>query len=290
MTQSRTTISPNDRLGFALFISIAIHALIIFGVGFSFSHPGKPATSLDVTLVMAKSEKAPLKPDYLAQFNQVGSGTEKTKQKLSTTDTQKFASNKAAPEYSLPQQSSIEEENRQTTIITTAKKTNQQAIKKLTASQTKKQIAPNDRTILQRSLDIASLTANLDYYDQQLSNGPRIRRLTSASTLSSSDAYYLDAWRRKVEMVGNLNYPEEARRNKLYGSLRLLVVILPDGRIESVSLLESSGNKVLDDAAMRIVRLAAPYAPFTPEMKKNIDRLEIIRTWQFIKNDSLISG
>jgi protein TonB len=98
------------------------------------------------------------------------------------------------------------------------------------------------------------------------------------------DAYYLQSWRRKVEAVGNLNYPAAARRDRLYGSLRLLVAITPDGDLKEVRVLDSSGHAILDDAAVRIVELAAPFAPFPPEMRRNTDVLEIIRTWQFRKN------
>ncbi len=82
-------------------------------------------------------------------------------------------------------------------------------------------------------------------------------------------------------MVGNLNYPEEARRNRIYGSLRLMVSLLPDGHVKDISVLESSGHRVLDDAAIRIVRLAQPFAPFPKDMREEADILEIIRTWKF---------
>ena len=94
-------------------------------------------------------------------------------------------------------------------------------------------------------------------------------------------AYYLEAWRRHVERVGRLNYPSEARRSKITGSLRLLVVVDADGALASARLIESSGHAVLDDAALRIVRLAAPYAPFPPTIRAQADRLEIERTWRF---------
>ena len=114
-----------------------------------------------------------------------------------------------------------------------------------------------------------------------MANRPRVRRLYSASTRKSYDAAYLDGWRRKVERVGNLNYPEEALRRRLYGHLRLLVVIQPDGRLKSVEVLKSSGHSILDDAAKRIVYLSAPFAPFPPEIRKRADLIEIIRTWRF---------
>lgn len=94
-------------------------------------------------------------------------------------------------------------------------------------------------------------------------------------------AYYLEAWRRQVERVGKLNYPAEARRRKLTGSLRLLVVIHADGGLLEARLVESSGHAVLDEAALHIVRLAAPYAPFPPRIAAQADTLEIERTWRF---------
>lgn len=113
--------------------------------------------------------------------------------------------------------------------------------------------------------------------------GPRVRRVDAALPQTNEDAYYLAAWRREVERVGNLNYPEAARARKLYGSLRLLVAIAADGSLRDVRVLESSGHAVLDAAALNIVRLAAPYAPLPPAMRRETDVLEIVRTWQFQK-------
>ena len=105
----------------------------------------------------------------------------------------------------------------------------------------------------------------------------------------SKGAWYKDDWRKKVERVGNLNYPEEARRKQIYGNLRLLVSINRDGSLYEVLVLESSGQPLLDQAAQRIVRLAAPFAPFTGDLA-DIDRLEIIRTWKFARGDKLSSN
>jgi protein TonB len=102
-------------------------------------------------------------------------------------------------------------------------------------------------------------------------------------------AWYKDEWRKKVERIGNLNYPDEARRAGIYGSLRLLVSINRDGTLYEVQVLESSGQRLLDQAALRIVRLAAPFAPFTGDLA-DVDRLEIIRTWRFARGDRLSSN
>ena len=112
----------------------------------------------------------------------------------------------------------------------------------------------------------------------------RIRRLAGPPSGDPELAYYLGSWRRKVERVGNINYPSEARARGLSGTLRLLVVIDPDGELKDVQVLASSGHPLLDDGAVRIVHLAAPFSPFTPNMRAAIDVLEIERTWRFQKD------
>lgn len=118
--------------------------------------------------------------------------------------------------------------------------------------------------------------------------GLRVRRLGNVVPPSPDFAYYLNSWRRKVERIGQLNYPQQARAEGIVGNLRLLVAIAPDGALDEVRVLETSGHKLLDDAALRIVRLAAPYAPFPPAMKATTDILEIERTWRFL--DSRLSS
>ena len=108
-------------------------------------------------------------------------------------------------------------------------------------------------------------------------------RLTSAATRQHEYAAYLDNWRRRVETVGNLNYPDQARRQGIQGRLRMLVALNPDGKVVNVEILSSSGHPILDDAAIRIVQLASPFQSFPVEMRKKVDRLEIIRTWRFEK-------
>ena len=113
---------------------------------------------------------------------------------------------------------------------------------------------------------------------------PRVRRLTAASAKQSVDAAYLLDWRRRLEAVGNQYYPEASVRYGMYGDLRMLVVIRQDGSLEDIQMLSSSGYAVLDEAAIKIVRMAAPYSPFPPELKATTDKLEIVRTWHFQEN------
>jgi protein TonB len=128
--------------------------------------------------------------------------------------------------------------------------------------------------------EIASLEARIALEQQANAKAPRVKRLTSVSTKTADEAAYLNMWRQKVERVGNANFPSSG----VYGDLRMLVVLNYDGKLKDVRILESSGYKVLDDAALRIVRLAAPYQDFPVEMRKKYDQLEIIRTWKFSRS------
>lgn len=133
--------------------------------------------------------------------------------------------------------------------------------------------------IAARSLEVARLEAELHALNS--SHSQKVRRLSSTSTMTSEEAFYLSQWQARVEYIGNLNYPEEARKLNLTGQLRLLVVIAPDGSLLEAQLLSSSGHKALDDAAIRILNLAAPFAPLPPSITAHNEVLEIIRTWNF---------
>ncbi|MEH6471475.1 MAG: energy transducer TonB [Halopseudomonas sp.] len=299
-------ISSVDRFGFTLFVAIAVHALLILGLAFDADKPAPIATTLEVTLSQFKSEIAPEDADFIAQHNQVGSGEQQQKTLPTTREVAPFQNNEAAQvapgiqpsqleliqppqptaelvkqpqEQADAQQVAAEQPEQITTTAESERQVANQAPEELAAATPS--ATGMSSSLLARSLEIASLEAKLDSFRQERARAPRVRRLTSASTRESFDAQYLDSWRRKVERVGNLNYPEQARRRELYGNLRLLVVLRPDGSLERVDVLKSSGHKLLDDAAKRIVRLAAPYAAFPPELRKHADRVEIIRTWKF---------
>ena len=175
-------------------------------------------------------------------------------------------------------------------VVTTAPKPHKVEPKPKESKAQPKPAAPApDFDSSQLSSDIASLEAELAKEQQLYAKRPRIHRLSAASTMRDKGAWYKDEWRKKVERIGNLNYPDEARRQGIYGNLRLLVSINRDGTLYEVLVLESSGQRLLDQAAQRIVRLAAPFAPFTGDLA-DVDRLEIIRTWRFERGDRLSSN
>lgn len=288
----RPTVSANDRMLFTVFVAAMFHALLILGVGFEFPDPRPAPSALEIVLAQSRSDKAPDQADFLAQANQEGSG-QLDKTALPTTDELAQFDDVQVREIQPHQQSATQKpvDETDSKIITTQGDSRQQiALQKPSPEDRKVEMSKEERlAMIQRSLEIASLEAQLEEQKQIHAKRPRKRQLTSVSTQESRDAYYLHGWSKKVETVGNLNYPAEARRKKIYGSLRLMVAIRADGSVQEVRVLKSSGFRVLDQAAIEIVRLAAPFSPFPPEIRQDTDILEIIRTWQFEKGDRLSS-
>ncbi|MFT2099039.1 energy transducer TonB [Marinomonas sp. 2405UD66-6] len=281
-----------DKFSITLFIAISLHVLMVMIVGFDFTLPSPKPKTLEVTLVQ-HTTKAPVDADFIAQANQQASGTELRKQKLTTTENSRFLSDtiqEISPPIQ-PQLASAEPIDEPRLLATS----NQEAVFEVLdePEQEVKTLEERFRGETQipshLSNDIATLEALLDQQRQSYAKRPRIRRLTSVSAKAAVDAQYLDDWRRRIERIGNIHYPEEAKRNHLYGELRLAVSLLPNGYIDDIEILHSSGKRVLDDAAMRIVRLAEPFQAFPSELKKEVDKLEIIRTWRFVPGNQLRS-
>ncbi|SDI27204.1 energy transducer TonB [Pseudomonas panipatensis] len=284
-----TGVRPADRLGFTLFVAAILHVALILGVGFSMPMSSQLSKTLEITLATFKSEKKPEKADYLAQMNQQGSGTLEHKAIPKTTEQAPFQDTEAK-KFAPPQtpKQAKNPEAPKTAVATKAPRPDKvQAKTQSPKAEPVAKPAPQFDSS-QLSAEISSLEADLSQERQAYAKRPRIHRLTAASTMRDKGAWYKEEWRKKIERIGNLNYPDEARRQGIYGSLRLLVSINSDGSLYEVQVLESSGQPLLDQAAQRIVRLAAPFAPFTGDLS-DIDRLEIIRTWRFERGDRLSS-
>lgn len=132
---------------------------------------------------------------------------------------------------------------------------------------------------------ITYLTKSLEQKFNAYAQRPR-RRAISTSITEPNYSNYLEKWRHKVEVIGNQNYPELARRLGLQGNLILQVTVQKNGSIQQVQVVYSSGYKILDEAAMRIVQLAAPFEPFPESISKEVDVLDITRTWQFMNKNA----
>ncbi|MDP4547749.1 MAG: energy transducer TonB [Marinobacter sp.] len=281
-------VSDFDRLSFTLFMAVALHAIIVLGITFAPELPSSVAQTMEITLSQFDDEQAPEQADFLAQTNQQGSGTEAEPLEMTSPQPADVPQPEVAEVQPEPK-STIEPQPSQSRAVVETDSARRQV------SPQNDQIAPEPlprakrKSLMERSLEIASLEARLDAQQQAYARKPRVMRVTAASTLKSSNAWYVQDWVGKVTRVGNINYPTEARRAGIYGDLRMLVSIRKDGTIKEVAILQSSGSSVLDDAAIRIVRMAAPFAPFPESMREKADELEIIRTWSFQKR-GLSSG
>ncbi|UUY09245.1 energy transducer TonB [Pseudomonas sp. J452] len=286
-----TSVRPADRLGFTLLIATILHLAVILGVSFTLAKPGTLSKSLEITLSTFKSEEKPKDADYLAQNNQQGSGTLEHKAAPKTTEQAVFQDTqvKRVTPPSAPPQAQRQEAAPKAAIATRSPQQQKTPVKREKEKPVREAPAAPVFDSEQLSAEIASLQAELAQDIQEYAKRPKIHRLNTASTMRDKGAWYKDEWRKKIERVGNLNYPEEARRKKIYGSLILMVAVNRDGTINDLQIVESSGQPALDEAAKRIVRLAAPFAPFTGDMAE-FDIVQITRTWRFERSDRLSSN
>lgn len=285
MESTEQSLPQHDHLGFFLFVAFSLHLMLILGVGFVADGSDYATPQLEVTLAQYRNRDAPEDARFVAQANQAGSGTLAERAELTTRRQAEFSDNRIRELGGAPLVTQAAPQQREDAIVTTI---GQSANKVVRKEQEEKpdpiQAAALDPEIRKLSDSIASLQARLDEQQQAYAERPRVKRLTALSARAAVDAAYLHNWRTKVEAVGNKNYPSASRRYGIYGDLRLMVAIRHDGTIHNIEVLSSSGHTVLDEAAIRIVRMAAPFEPFPPELRETTDMLEIIRTWKFRKN------
>lgn len=270
-----------ERFGFTMFMSACLHVIVIAGVGFSFVTESANTPAIEITLAQYRSETPPDQADFIAQENQMGSGS--VDERIAP----------ATPFESVLYDERIQEV--QPIPIPAASGQQRQDVRILSSTEADEQLRqqiesqlPEDSALLSEhsspqdiALAIASLQAQLDIQQQAYANRPRRYTISSASTQKRHDALYLDNWRKRIELVGNEHYPNEARQNEIFGSLRMMVTIRPDGSVAEIRVLQGSGHQVLDQAAVNTVRLASPFDAFPDELRGSVDLLEIIRTWRF---------
>jgi len=289
-TTTRRPTGPNvssvDRFGFTLFLSVVINAVVILGVSFSMDEidPNKTmAPTLEVTLVPTESEKEPEDADFLAQSNQDAGGNTDDKVRPTTPSPSMFstADDSASPLF-LPKLEEAAKPNQNQKEILTANKADmtifsmEQDPKE--SPETESLTTPE---LLARSQEIAKLSAELDEQIQAFAKKPR-QKFIHSRTKEYKHARYIVEWKKKIERVGLLNFPGEAKRKKLFGSVLLNVAIYANGTIAEITIRRSSGYKILDDAAINIARIAAPFPPFPENIRKDTDILHITRTWKFL--------
>jgi len=267
--------------------SIIFHAILLLGVSFKMPDPSQFAPQLlEVTLVNAKSPAQPLKADALAQANLDGGGNTDLERRVATplpvTEARDPGRDLAAAQR---RQRQLEAQQKRLLAQTREQQASvaPEAPRQAPAEQPSPNVAGRDLADL--SLAAIQLQAQIDKRIEEYQKRPR-KQFIGANAAEYRFAQYEEDWRIKVERVGTLNYPAEAR-GKLYGNLRLTVTIRPDGTVESIELDRSSGLKVLDAAAFKIVRMATPFAVFPPNIRRDTDLLVITRTWFFGQGDKI---
>ncbi len=268
--------------------SLAMHAFLLFGVGIALPDPRKFDNSmqpLEVVLVNSKSKSRPDKADAMAQSN-LDSGGNTSQNRTAKSPLPTLSDDKQfTPDQSARQIQQLELEAKH--LLTQIKSDHSVAqVNELEPKQQIQQASGED--LVQRSLDMARMEAQISKDFEAYQKLPR-RKFIGARTQEYRFAQYVEDWRIKVERIGNLNYPEAAREKKIYGNLQLTVSIRADGSVDNVEVSRPSGQPILDAAAQRIVRLAAPFPPFPPDIRKDTDILSITRTWTFTQTDKLES-
>lgn len=300
-----TSADLDDRFGTAIIFSAIVHMLFIFGVHFTQPNPKlfeRSMLPLEVVLVNAKSESKPLKPDVLAQVNLDGGGdVEEDRQAKSPLPASPQDTPASAEAVTQPKLQTLLERAKQ--VLTQAKATyTTPAAAPEPPSEPRPPVpTPAPTNLAAHSLEMARLQAKIDAEWEAYQKRPR-KMFVGARAQEFSAARYVEDWRLKVERVGNLNYPEAARRNGIYGNLILEVCIKPDGALyrdplgeaDNPAVVTSSGVKVLDAAAIKIVEMSAPFSAFSPELialmrAMGRDVFCITRTWSFTRDDQLTS-
>nr|WP_279237573.1 energy transducer TonB [Dyella sedimenti] len=275
-------------IGATLLFSLLLHGVLILGIGFSYvkSRPSLP--TLDVTLVDVANREAPDKADFLAQASNSGGGESDKAARPSQPVSGMLPrpSPGVAPQpveagAPRPQQATDDR------LLTTSGHSSYRVSTDSDKPDQAPQDLPESPTEVRRRQEMAQLAAEVRDRSEQYAKRPR-KKFISSNTREYAYAAYMRGWVDRVERVGNLNYPNEARRRGLHGDVLMTVTLNRDGSVKGIEVVQSSGQPLLDAAAQRIVRLAAPFPPI-PEDKDHIDELNITRTWQFMPNDVLRS-
>ena len=286
----KPTVTDNDRFGMTFFLASIFHGIIILGVTFTIAPPAdsKTTPSLDIILLQTQAPtdiEESEDVDYLAQVSQQGGGD--AEEKARPRDL--FSAATLSNEPGIALQTAEQQIKKQKQIEQQALLTQQNAEYAINTEETPVKAEENTTTNeinISKNTQTAQLIAEIsDIVEEQASMG-RTKYLNS-STKEFTPAEYMRSWINRVERVGNLNYPDQARREKLSGTLILDVVINADGELIKTDLRQSSGHQILDDAAKRIVKLAAPYSAFPKKLRKEADIIHITRSWEFLNNSSI---
>lgn len=267
-----------DGLAMAIAVAAGLHVAVIGLVHFEFlgDRVQSASPSLDIIMVDWSTSEVPEEADFLAQVSQLGGGESPD----AGLPEQPITPEPVAAEPELPQPAADADD---AAAAVDALVSAESAVEAVLMEPDRADAEPlqelDPRQLREQSLAMVR-SPQLHRDTSEFRQQPR-RKFISAATREHLFASYMSAWIAKVERIGNMNYPEAARRQGVEGSLVLSVDVLPDGSVDDIRVLRSSGHEILDEAAVRIVRLSAPFAPLPPEITEQVDILTITRTWQF---------
>ena len=280
------SISSNDRMSFTLLFALAVHALIILGIGFEFirSHSAPPST-IEIILTKTQNIDEPEDAKVIAEHNQKQSGSiDHDARPTSPSMTQNTFLDKNKISNEASQQNTTQIEQNEMVINHNNPEDaqiNNQPVEEL--------LKPSTQQSRKSPQNIAQLVSELSREKQLYAKRPRINHIDTLSAKSAIEAKYIKDWVEKVEITGNLNYPNRAKQDKLSGTLIMSVLINEDGKVVSSTIQKSSGITILDNAAKKIVTLAAPFKKFPAEMLEQYDQLMITRTWIYNSSNTFIT-
>jgi len=277
-------VGSGDRFGVTLLFSLIAHGVLALGLTFEYEKPAPSLPALDVILVQSATGTKPDKADFLAQANNSGGGesdkpvrpSEPLSSPIHKPDPgiapRQILAGAPKPQPETPHE--LLTQQKSSFAVHTDKESPERQEMPL----------PPARELMEKKIEMARLAEEVQRDSVAYAKRPK-KKFISANTKEYEYAAYMSAWVARIERIGNLNYPDEARRQQLHGQLVLTVSINRDGSVKSADVIQSSGHKLLDDAALRIVKLAAPFPPIPPGEK--VDELYVTRTWQFLPGDVL---
>lgn len=276
-------VSTSDRLSFTVFVAVVLHVILAFGIVFTVPEVHLPHV-MEVTLAQHRSRDADKNADFLGDANQRGSGTQDNAALITSPHQSRFHAdtiNEIQPEEQRVITRSSSTAHKQVIVTTAPSRLRRDNRKAQQLRQEQSEAREGLLAMARQSEEISSLEARLAAKKQAYAKRPRVRAVSTVATKYDRDAAYVDAFRGRVEEIGNKNYPALARQKKIYGNVRLMVWIDATGHVKKIDVLKSSGRQILDDAARQSVRLAEPFQPFPAAIRKDTDILQIIRTWKF---------
>jgi protein TonB len=281
-------VGDQQRLGATMVLSLLLHGMLVLGLGFTLDDAAPVTPTLDVILTETTSPLTQGQADFLAQASNQGGGEHDQSRRpresqlgLAPRDEPGIAPEAMraqSPDAQPPPQARVVSSHRGEQAVATPDRT----------PQSEPSLLPHGPDRVERDMEMARLAAEIHLRSELYAKRPK-RKFVSASTQEYAYAAYLRQWVDRVERIGNLNYPDEARRRQLAGELVISVAIRRDGSVENAQVIRSSGTRLLDDAALRIAQLAEPYPPL-PHTDEEIDILHVTRTWQFLPAGAMVDG